>query len=194
MGHHRQIKEALGISGIATTVSTWRSNPDPPKNLPGAQIDMIIERADRVIHLCEMKFSQKAYNITFLRGMSFIDMTYLKKTNLKNGSTVYRRHNIGQQLTIGWTPEMQLLIDKYLDNPTKYLLPIIKTVGCNERCSYRNAGYNINHSLKKIAEIVGIEVRYHSYKERLMQSLKAGRCKGLLKQTYELRIWIKSKL
>lgn len=64
MEHHQQIKNALGISGMATSVSTWRCYPDVKKDLPGAQIDMIIERADRMIHLCEMKFSQKAYNIS----------------------------------------------------------------------------------------------------------------------------------
>lgn len=64
MQHHRQIKKALGISGMATSVSTWKCAPDEENNLPGAQIDMIIERADRMIHLCEMKFSQKAFNIS----------------------------------------------------------------------------------------------------------------------------------
>ena len=64
MEHHQQIKNALGISGMATSVSTWRSYPEPKKGLPGAQIDMIIERADRMIHLCEMKFSRSAYNIS----------------------------------------------------------------------------------------------------------------------------------
>ncbi len=64
MDHHEQIKKALGISGMATRVSTWRCEPDKEKDLSGAQIDMIIERADRMIHLCEMKFSQKPYNIT----------------------------------------------------------------------------------------------------------------------------------
>lgn len=64
MEHHQQIKNALGISGMATSVSTWRSYPDSKNNLPGAQIDMIIERADRMIHLCEMNFSHKAYNIS----------------------------------------------------------------------------------------------------------------------------------
>ncbi len=51
MEHHQQIKNALGISGMATSVSTWRSYPDEKKDLPGAQIDMIIDRADRMIHL-----------------------------------------------------------------------------------------------------------------------------------------------
>lgn len=64
MKHHRQIKKALGISGVATTVSTWHCQPDEKKQLPGAQIDLIIERADRMIHLCEMKFAQKPYNIS----------------------------------------------------------------------------------------------------------------------------------
>jgi len=43
-------------------------------------------------------------------------------------------------------------------------------------------------------EPLNIEARYPSYKERLMKSLNANRCKDLLNQTDELRIWIKSKL
>lgn len=43
-------------------------------------------------------------------------------------------------------------------------------------------------------EPLNIEARYPSYKERLMKSLNADRCRILLKQTNELRIWIKSKL
>ncbi len=64
MRHHKQIKKSLGISGIGTSVSVWKCNPEPEKGLSGAQIDMLIERADRVIHLCEIKFSEEEYNIT----------------------------------------------------------------------------------------------------------------------------------
>lgn len=64
MRHHKQIKKALGISGIGTSISTWKSLPDPDNHVAGAQIDMLIKRADRVIHLCEMKFSEEAYAIT----------------------------------------------------------------------------------------------------------------------------------
>jgi hypothetical protein len=62
--HHKQIKSALGISGMATEVSTWRSKADEENDLPGAQIDLVIERADRIIHLCEIKFSKDKYVIT----------------------------------------------------------------------------------------------------------------------------------
>ena len=64
LAHHRQIKAALGIAGVGTAISSWRSKADPDKNMQGFQIDMIIERADRIIHLCEMKFSTDRYAIT----------------------------------------------------------------------------------------------------------------------------------
>ena len=114
----------------------------------------------------------------FLRGMSFIDMAYLKKTDLKNGSIVYRRRKTGQQLTIAWAPEMQAILDKYPDNPTQYLLPIIKTEGINERCAYRNIGYNINHNLKKIAGLVGINIPLTMYVARHSWA-SAAKAKGI---------------
>lgn len=62
--HPKQIKQALGITGIATEVTTWRCAANETEGTHGGQIDMVIERADRMIHLCEIKFSQSVYNIT----------------------------------------------------------------------------------------------------------------------------------
>ena len=62
MTHLEQIKQKLGISGIATTTSSWRKlGTDSEK---GAQIDLVIDRADRIINLCEMKFSEQPYSIS----------------------------------------------------------------------------------------------------------------------------------
>jgi uncharacterized protein len=58
--HIDAIKKALGISGIYAEISAWRSQT----SAKGAQIDLIIDRNDRIINICEMKFSTKAYNIT----------------------------------------------------------------------------------------------------------------------------------
>lgn len=114
-----------------------------------------------------LDFARDMFLMSFyLRGMSFIDMTFLKKSDLKNGYVIYRRRKTGQQLTIEWTAEMQMILDKYPDNPTQYLLPIIKSEGINERCAYRNIGYNINHSLKKIAGMVGITIPLTMYVAR----------------------------
>ena len=53
LAHISEIKKALGISGIETETSSWKSTQS--KN--GAQIDLVIDRRDGVINICEMKFS-----------------------------------------------------------------------------------------------------------------------------------------
>lgn len=96
MSHHNQIKQSLGISGMATNVSTWRCLPDKQSGTPGAQIDLIIERADRLIHLCELKFSQEPYNITNdyadkirQRGWLFKESTKTRKSVVNTFVTTY---------------------------------------------------------------------------------------------------------
>lgn len=64
MLHTDAIKKKLGISGIATEISSWRCPADKEKLQKGAQIDMVISRADRVINLCEMKFAVGKYQMT----------------------------------------------------------------------------------------------------------------------------------
>jgi hypothetical protein len=51
--HLKQIKAALGVSGVITYASSWRSATSDP----GAQIDLVIERRDGVVNLCGMKYS-----------------------------------------------------------------------------------------------------------------------------------------
>jgi uncharacterized protein len=62
MMHISQIRKALGISGVYTTTSSWVFKGD--KTLPGTQIDMIIDRADQTINLCEAKFTKENFAIT----------------------------------------------------------------------------------------------------------------------------------
>lgn len=114
----------------------------------------------------------------YLRGMSFIDMAFLRKTDLKNRYVTYRRRKTGQQLIIEWTKEMQMILDKYPENNSDYLLPIIRNPGTNERCTYRNAGYNINHNLKRIAEMVGITIPLTLYVARHSWA-SAAKAKGI---------------
>ncbi len=59
MDHIHQIKKALGIDRIGVEYYSWRSK----ESVNGAQIDLILERADRVINLCEIKYSKGPYVI-----------------------------------------------------------------------------------------------------------------------------------
>ena len=126
-----------------------------------------------------LDFARDMFLMSFyLRGMSFIDMAFLKKSDLKNGYVTYRRRKTGQQLIIEWTKEMQIILDKYPENATEYLLPIIKNPGTNERCTYRNMGYNINHNLKKIAKMVGVQIPLTLYVARHSWA-SAAKAKGI---------------
>ena len=54
--HTRQIKKALGIEGVLTEESSWRHQPARGSGGQGAQIDLVLDRQDRCINICEMKF------------------------------------------------------------------------------------------------------------------------------------------
>ena len=126
-----------------------------------------------------LDFARDMFLMSFyLRGMSFIDMAFLKKTDLKNGYITYRRRKTGQQLIIEWTKEMQIILDKYPENKSDYLLPVIRNPGLNERCTYRNTGYNINHSLKRIAGMVGVAIPLTLYVARHSWA-SAAKAKGI---------------
>ncbi len=60
--HIDQLKKALGISGITTRQYAWRSLANDKTS--GTQIDMLIERSDNVVNICEMKYSSGEYEIT----------------------------------------------------------------------------------------------------------------------------------
>ena len=126
-----------------------------------------------------LDFARDMFLMSFyLREMSFIDMAFLRKTDLKNCYVTYRRRKTGQQLIIEWTKEMQMILDKYPENVSDYLLPIIKNPGTNERCTYRNVGYNINHNLKNIAKMVGITIPLTLYVARHSWA-SAAKAKGI---------------
>ena len=114
-----------------------------------------------------LEYARDMFVLSFMfRGMSLIDMAFLKKTALSNGYLTYRRRKTGQLMMIKWTGQMQAILNKYPDNETGYLLPIINTTCGNERCAYRNAGYSINRHLKMIARIADVPIPLTLYVAR----------------------------
>ena len=102
----------------------------------------------------------------YTRGMSFIDMAYLKKKDLSNGILSYRRRKTGQQLFIRWEKCMQEIVNKYENPLSEYLLPIIKPMNRDERTQYQNAMCLINRNLKEIGRMVGVQIPLTMYVAR----------------------------
>jgi hypothetical protein len=60
--HAPQIRRALGIEAIDTEVGTWRHVPAPrTRKDKGAQVDLLFDRADGIINLCELKYAQDQF-------------------------------------------------------------------------------------------------------------------------------------
>lgn len=115
----------------------------------------------------DVAYARDMFLLSFmLRGMSFIDMAFLKKSDLNHGYITYRRRKTHQQLTIAWTADMQKIVDRYPKNSTDYLLPIIRKKVRNERCVFKNTGEKINRHLKEIGEMVGLSIPLTMYVAR----------------------------
>lgn len=100
----------------------------------------------------------------YTRGMSFIDMAYLKKSDLKNGILTYRRRKTGQQLTVKWENCMEEIVTKYAGRSvTQYLLPIITDPLTDERKQYRNAIFRVNTALKEVARLADLQIPLTMY-------------------------------
>ena len=114
-----------------------------------------------------LEFTRDLFLLCFyLRGMSFVDLAFLKKKDLQNGVLVYRRRKTGQQLCIKWEPSMQEIVRKYTDPESPYMLPIIKESGKDERRQYLNASHLMNRKLKKIGRMIGCPIKLTFYVSR----------------------------
>ena len=104
------------------------------------------------------RFARDIFLFSFYtRGMSFVDIAYLQKKNLKGDVLSYRRRKTNQPLKIGWEPDMQEILKRYeADTSSPYLFSIIKEPSNNPRKQYQNALFLINRHLKDIGKGLGL--------------------------------------
>lgn len=104
-----------------------------------------------------LEFARDIFLFSFYtRGMSFIDIAYLRKSDLSNGILTYHRRKTGQLLTIRWENCMKEIVDKYEDKNSKYLLPLLCSDG-DCRKQYKNALRLVNYHLKTISKMLNIQ-------------------------------------
>jgi intergrase/recombinase len=114
--HIDQIKKALHIGGVLTRQSYWKSKSSEN----GAQIDLVIDRRDQVLNLCEIKFSINQFSISKdyaakLRNKigSFREETNTRKTTfLTFISTFGLKENMHSQSLVQQSLTMEVLFEK----------------------------------------------------------------------------------
>lgn len=102
----------------------------------------------------------------YTRGMSFIDIAFLRKEDIQNGILSYRRKKTNQHIVVKWEKQMQEIVDKYDTVNSPYLLPLIKNVGQDERRQYLTAAHRINRNLKTIGKQLGLSMPLTCYVAR----------------------------
>ena len=104
----------------------------------------------------------------YLRGMAFVDMAFLKKSDLKCGLVSYNRRKTHQNLNIEWIKPMQAIIDKYAEQTkdSPYMLPILTGKETSPYTQYRKVEYNTNYNLKKIGKMIDLKIPLTTYVAR----------------------------
>lgn len=115
----------------------------------------------------DLDFARDIFLFSFYtRGMSFIDIAFLKKTDLKNGFVTYFRKKTGQRLSYRWETQMEDIVKKHENKNGRYMLPIILHEGQDERKQYHYKLKQTDRLLKKIAERADIAIPLTLYVAR----------------------------
>lgn len=104
-----------------------------------------------------------------MRGMSFVDIAYLRKCDYRGSVIRYTRRKTGQQLTVKVEPRMREIIERYRQRQTDtpYLLPFISSEDPHTAyAQYLSALSRYNNSLKRLSLLLGRDIHLSSYTAR----------------------------
>ena len=113
-----------------------------------------------------LQFARDLFIFSFYaRGMAFVDIVYLKKSNIQN--ITYVRHKTGQELTIRIETRLQNIINQYEKKDSPYLFPILNTEDENKAYSQYEIALNYyNRQLKRLSKLLEPNINLSSYTPR----------------------------
>ena len=115
-----------------------------------------------------LQFARDLFIFSFYaRGMAFVDIVYLKKSNIQNGYITCVRHKTGQELTIRIETRLQNIINQYEKKDSPYLFPILNTEDENKAYSQYEVALNYyNRQLKRLSKLLEPNINLSSYTPR----------------------------
>ncbi len=116
-----------------------------------------------------LAFARDMFMFSFyMRGMPFVDIAYLKKSDLKNGILTYRRKKTNQPLLVEWEQVHQEIVERYAHQTgnSPYMFPIIEQADGTEYKQYKRMQEKVNRTLKKIGIMIGLKMPLTAYVAR----------------------------
>jgi len=103
----------------------------------------------------------------YTRGMAFVDIVFLKKTDINGSYLIYKRMKTGQELKIAWCKEMQEIVDKHVSLDGTHLLGVLNSnLGKSLRKQYHYKQCLINEALKRLSNRLKLGVHLTMYVAR----------------------------
>ena len=134
--------------------------------------ERVLERMNRLDlrHSASLELARDLFVFSYCtRGMSFVDMAYLRKTDVKNGVIRYTRHKTNQQLIVQIEPCMQQIIERYRQqsHDSPYVFPMLISDDPQKAyIQYQNSLNYYNRLLKKLSGLLNLKYGLSSYSAR----------------------------
>ena len=141
-------------------------------------VDKTVKRAVPLDTVCKIRdldltgypsldFARNVFMFAFYtRGMSFVDIAFLKKSDVSNGVIIYSRRKTRQLLQVRIEPATRKIIDSFGKNESTYLLPILSDEGEDVESQYVNAYNRVNRNIQKVGKMLGLETKLTLYVAR----------------------------
>ena len=144
---------------------------DRRRALDGENVGKVFSRMTHPLMSPALKRSQELFILMFLlRGLPFVDLVYLRKSDLRDNVIIYRRRKTGRMLSVTLTPEAMTLLRRYRnrDEQSPYLFPVLHSPeGTAEAYrEYQQALRCFNYQLAILGEMMGLCERLSSYTAR----------------------------
>lgn len=129
----------------------------------------------------DLRQAQDLFILMFLlRGIPFVDLAYLRKSDLRDNVITYRRRKTGRTLSVTLTPEAMALVQRYMnrDSSSQYLFPLLKSKEGTQEAyhEYQLALRTFNRRLMLLGELLGLSDRLSSYTARHTWATTAYHC------------------
>lgn len=175
------LRKATYVPHLFKSVYTG-TRADRKRSLEDKDMQKVFRRLPKSLNVTsEVRHSQKMFVLMFLlRGLPFVDLAYLRKSDLSGNVITYRRRKTGRSLSVTLTSEAMLLIKDYMDKgmDSPYLFSILKSNEGTEAAyrEYQIALRNFNQNLLVLSELLELEGKLSSYTARHTWATTAYHC------------------
>ena len=163
-------RKAVYIPHLFRSVYTG-TRADHQRALDGEDMKKVFNRLPKSAAAPAVRTAQDLFILMFLlRGLPFVDLVYLRKSDLQGNVITYRRRKTGRSLSVTLTPEAMFLLQQHMnrDSNSPYLFPILRSrEGTQEAYrEYQLALRGFNYQLAILGKLLGLEDKLSSYAAR----------------------------